>query len=689
MNPEIICILNVFKRVEYLDEQLDAILKQSIPPKKIIIWNNNPEVNLNKYVSDDIIVISSSHNLGVWGRFFSQYYLLSGEFVCVFDDDTIPGNNWFKNCIDTINKHNALLGTIGVIFNKGNTYNTLTRFGWDGENEYPMIVDIVGHSWFFRKEWISTLIKDLPNIDRQLICGEDMHLSFVLQKYLNIPVIVPPHPKSDISLWGADPIKSKEYGTDENSISMKEGFWIKFSNALKYNIDKGFETINNKAIIIKNYSSCLDYFIGRIINKKNFALMRCADGEYSISNNKSIKVQASDDWQFNENSILSIHFNETLKMLQTNVFYGISGPSDSKEICKYWYENIPNIHNITYSNMFVNTNYNRWENFLKNLDYNCVLISQMCPANERLGILRIIEYLHIDKYLVNNWDAEYEKYFIIISKLARSYTNTLFLFSAGPLSNVFIHRMYLENPNNTYIDCGSSLDLLTKGVYTRAYQYNRNDYVDKEKLPIVYTGINEFSKKPNNNIIIEFKLFDTLSTYDMKYNDGYAWSRVYEYPTVLDYIRKLSSFQNPHIHNSSWGFQGIHLLFKEQLDLFSNNCLHTDIKESLLPNTGIYDITKAPDINYNEKFDFVLNISTVEEVDFNHWIIINNLLKQVKNGGYLIITFDLPGLDINLIENKLNLKLYRPANLLNGNTSILQNNSCRYLNCGLLIIQKN
>ena len=52
--------------------------------------------------------------------------------------------------------------------------------------------------------------------------------------------------------------------------------------------------------------------------------------------------------------------------------------------------------------------------------------------------------------------------------------------------------MYLENPNNTYIDCGSSLDLLTKGVYTRPYQYNSTAYIDKEDLPIVYTGINQF-----------------------------------------------------------------------------------------------------------------------------------------------------------------------------------------------------
>ena len=75
MNPEIICILNVFKRFEHFEEQLNAILSQTIPPKKIIIWNNNPDINLNKYVSDNIIILNSSQNLGVWARFFSLYFL--------------------------------------------------------------------------------------------------------------------------------------------------------------------------------------------------------------------------------------------------------------------------------------------------------------------------------------------------------------------------------------------------------------------------------------------------------------------------------------------------------------------------------------------------------------------------------------------------------------------------------------
>lgn len=922
MTVDITCILNVFKRVEYFEDQLNAILNQSIPPKKIIIWNNNSEVNMSSYATDNIIVLNSSQNLGVWARFFSQYFLLSGEYVCIFDDDTIPGCNWFKNCVETINKYNALLGTIGVIFEKGDDYNCKLRIGWDGPSDHSKIVDIVGHSWFFRKEWITTFIKEVPNIDEKfLTCGEDIHLSYVLQKYLNIPVVVPPHPLNDKSLWGADYNKSWTYGTDENAISCQNGYKLKFSIALKSYINKGFETIHNKAYSLKIYSNCLEYFIARIKNKQHFAIMKCADGEYSISKNTEIHVQPADDWTFKTDSILHDHFNDTLRLINSNVFYGVSGPSDSKEICDYWYQNIANTHNITYANIFVNKNYSRWIEFLKNADYNCVLISQLYPSSGKLGGMKIVEYLPVDKYLVNKWDDEYENYFKLISKLSRKYTNMLFFVSAGPLANIFIHRMYLENPNNTYIDCGSSIDFFTKGIYTRTYQIDSNVYVDKENLPVVYNDLkvvedeimetdlyilkknfeniytsnfwnmgqmesrsgagstiayteyirktlvnfikekninnmldtscgdwnwmkmiknnicnyigidivqdiininnelyssdkikflcNDFltyiKKQPDNSIdlifcrhtlehlptdynikflkeckrvskyllvttynnkniqnkelikdyrpinlklepylnviddfyqtefydgpsdiyhpecfinvydfmtvkitgvraervkdnfeVVEFRFLTTDDEYDVKYE---WWSRMFEYKCVLNSLDKLKANSTSLIHNTSWGFEGCHLTFKNDLDYIYQNSIHSDIKSSSIKNTMVYDITKPISSSFHNCFDFVINISTVEEVNYPTDKILDNLMQQVKPNGYLIITFDYDindcnsfgngSMNLSLIENYLNKNIDKmPNNAINGANVVNPNIKYSNLNCGMLVVKK-
>jgi GT2 family glycosyltransferase len=151
----ITAVLTLYKRPYTLIEQIIALKKQSIPPENIIIWKNYSEGiempkipdNLNK----NIIVIESSKNFGVWARFYVGL-LVNSMYICVFDDDTIPGKDWFKNCLDTMNTHCGLLGTIGLRFKKGNNYSHYPRIGWDGPNNNVEQVDIVGHSWFFKRE---------------------------------------------------------------------------------------------------------------------------------------------------------------------------------------------------------------------------------------------------------------------------------------------------------------------------------------------------------------------------------------------------------------------------------------------------------------------------------------------------------------------------------------------------------
>lgn len=479
----ITCILNVYKRPQWFEEQIHAILSQSIPPRHIIVWNNNPLVDLSKYANiHNVTILSSSRNLGVWGRFFAQHFLFSGKYVCVFDDDTIPGHNWFKNCVQTIKKHNALLGTIGVYFHEGNEYSVIKRYGWDGCTNTPKIVDIVGHSWFFKKEWIEYFVKELPNIDEKfLTCGEDMHLSYVLQKYLNIPTLVPPHPNEDTSLWGANKEKSMQYGNIDSTF-VNTGI-AKFTEALGFYIDKGFETISNKNIHIKNYNNCLAYFINKIQKNEPFALLKYADGEYCVSKNTTLRN--IDKWTFTTGSILNQHFNETFCLINTNVYYAISGYSNSKELCDYYYSMIHNHTNITFANIFVNQNHRAWIEFLNSFNGNCVLISSNINQNKCVGGLSVIEHIEIDQYLVDIWDTKYEYYFDLMKTLAKKYNMTIFLVSAGPLANIFIHKLYLSNSNNIYIDCGSSIDIFNKEYYTREYQY-QVQHQDEINLPFEY-----------------------------------------------------------------------------------------------------------------------------------------------------------------------------------------------------------
>jgi hypothetical protein len=108
------------------------------------------------------------------------------------------------------------------------------------------------------------------------------------------------------------------------------------------------------------------------------------------------------------------------------------------------------------------------------------------------------------------------------------------------------------------------------------------------------------------------------------------------------------------------------------------NVLSTDQKKSKLENTEVYDLTHSPKKEWLEKYDFVLNISTLEEIPVGQVDIFQNLLSMVKVGGYLIVTFDIPGLKINEFEEYFNKKF-------ESSDKKISNGS---LTCGYMVIRK-
>jgi len=244
-------VLNLFKRPHTLNIQLESIQNQSVQPENIIIWKNYAEnislPEIPSHLKKNVIIIESSKNFGVWAR-FTCGLLVNSEYICVFDDDTIPGKDWFKNCLDTMKIKRGLLGTIGLRFLKGDKYvHEQNRIGWDGPNNNIEQVDIVGHSWFFEKKWLRYLWECDPDYDSLFLSGEDIGFSYILQKY-GINTYVPPHPIDNVELWGSQRDSAMLYGTDDVAISKQSDTWTnnKFDRALKHFIDKGFITMNNR-----------------------------------------------------------------------------------------------------------------------------------------------------------------------------------------------------------------------------------------------------------------------------------------------------------------------------------------------------------------------------------------------------------------------------------------------------------
>lgn len=236
-------ILNCFRRPHSLNLQYEAIKKQSIPPKEILIWKNHPRDNTQFDFSktEDALISYNNYNYGVWARFAFALNTTS-DYICILDDDTIPGENWFANCIDQIENYaNGLYGTIGVIFNDLD-YSSYQRHGWANPNSKTEKVDIVGHAWFFHRDLLSAFWRESePSLSP--LCGEDMHFSYAIQKYLNLNTYVPPHPIEDKSLWGSHSELAYSLGVDSNAISVNFHSKI-FGDSLKHYHKKGFKLMN-------------------------------------------------------------------------------------------------------------------------------------------------------------------------------------------------------------------------------------------------------------------------------------------------------------------------------------------------------------------------------------------------------------------------------------------------------------
>lgn len=210
-------VLSCYKRPQYLLEQIDNIRNQTV---KSDIWVDYTLVDGVHQVKlpNDIKVSYRNHNLYHIGRFF---YALSvpTEYVFICDDDMMPGSNYLQHCIDLIEQEDCVVTGYGLVLDTSKPgYNPSQRLGWHSIplNE-PINVDMAGQSWFMKKSTLKYIAYEEPY---SYLNGEDLHFSYMLKKYSNIPIKVASHKQNEPHNWSNDP-KYGYRGRDEVATWLK------------------------------------------------------------------------------------------------------------------------------------------------------------------------------------------------------------------------------------------------------------------------------------------------------------------------------------------------------------------------------------------------------------------------------------------------------------------------------------
>ncbi|KAF7154394.1 hypothetical protein RHSIM_Rhsim01G0215800 [Rhododendron simsii] len=219
--PKVTVILNHFKR-KTLCAQLESLLNQTLPFHHVwvIAFGSPNELSLKRivdsYNDSRISFISSTYDFKYYGR-FQMALQTEADLVYVLDDDMIPGRKMLQilsHVAGTEKYKNSVLGSIGRILpfrQKDLTFPSYRKFRskeaglYLPDPAYDILVnkivqvDFLSSSWFLSAELVKTLFIETP---LTFMTGEDLHLSYQLQKYRNAGSFVLPVDPNDKETWG-------------------------------------------------------------------------------------------------------------------------------------------------------------------------------------------------------------------------------------------------------------------------------------------------------------------------------------------------------------------------------------------------------------------------------------------------------------------------------------------------------
>ncbi len=227
-----------------------------------------------------------------------------------------------------------------------------------------------------------------------------------------------------------------------------------------------------------------DFFeiLRRIENSDSLAVSRFADGEASIL--KNVTVGNKDGWLYKQdrNLVFRADLRKSLLCADEGFIYGLSCSCCDKANHDFLVGSVrTKPENLTFSNIWVNANFPLFkEHFLKTVERSgkpiVVCTNRKANINNLQRFITIKDFIPIPGNCVAYWEKkrDYVKGFLDLKGSLNR--NSIFLFAAGPLSEILIHELWTVNPGNIYLDIGSTLDPILFDRDSRSYHKEGHEF---------------------------------------------------------------------------------------------------------------------------------------------------------------------------------------------------------------------
>lgn len=202
-------VTQTYLRPVNFERQLEAINSQTIEPHQVLVGHLKGEKS-DQFPSEKLDIIYDQ-DPGMKAKFITAACVKENtDFICVLDDDVIPGRKALENLINSFEKKPGVYGALGFNIRK-DMYDEHCAGREEppkGQHETIQEVDYVGQAWFFPYHYLEYFFSERPPVDVKS-GSDDIWFSFKAWDEENIKSYVPPHPPDDKEMWfakGMEPV---------------------------------------------------------------------------------------------------------------------------------------------------------------------------------------------------------------------------------------------------------------------------------------------------------------------------------------------------------------------------------------------------------------------------------------------------------------------------------------------------